>query len=125
MADILVIDDDPQMLVLINHILTRAGHNVTEAANGKIGEELCHKQKFDLAITDILMPVQEGMETIMVFKHNWPHMKIIAVTGGGNTPAGIYLSIADKLGANKLLKKPFHKKELVDAVFELTRMEYV
>lgn len=125
MADVLVIDDDPQMLTLMSHILTRAGHNVTEASNGKIGEELCHKQRFDVAITDILMPVQEGMETIMIFKHNWPRMKVVALTGGGNTPASIYLSIAEKLGANKLLKKPFHKDELVQAVEELTRMECV
>lgn len=124
MADILVIDDDPQMLQLIKLILSRAGHNVTEAENGKVGEELCFDNRYDLVITDILMPVQEGMETIMIMKHNWPAMKIIALTGGGNTPANIYLSIAEKLGANKLMAKPFHNDELVTAVDELTRAQF-
>lgn len=125
MAAILVIDDDPQMLKLLKLVLTKAGHEVTEAENGKIGEELCFQNRYDLAITDILMPVQEGMETIMIMKHNWPGMKIIALTGGGNTPANIYLSIAEKLGANKLMSKPFHNDELVKAVAELTRPQFV
>ena len=116
MADIMVIEDDELMRDMMMLILERQDHKVIGAENGKQAEHLLKQHKVDLVITDILMPVQEGMETIMILKHEYPDVKIIAMTGGGKTNPDIYLKIAKKMGVHRTLKKPFKHKELMEAV---------
>jgi DNA-binding NarL/FixJ family response regulator len=59
--------------------------------------------KFDLIITDIIMPDKEGIETIMELKKENPAIKIVAMSGGGkNKPEG-YLHLAKQLGAMQTL----------------------
>ena len=116
MAEIMVIEDDELMRDMMTIILERQEHQVIGAENGRDAEQLLKEHSVDLVITDILMPVQEGMETIMVLKHYYPDMKIIAMTGGGKTGPDIYLNIAKKLGAEKTLVKPFKHEDLLEAV---------
>ena len=65
------------------------------------------------------MPDQEGLETIMEIKRDYPHIKVLAISGGGKLATGDYLSMAGRLGADFTLRKPFFKQELLDAVQEL------
>ena len=119
MAKILLIEDDHQMRGMLSQMLQLKGHDVWEATDGGIAEEICKKVHFDLVITDIIMPNQEGLETIMVLRHYYPDMKIIAMTGGGEAGPEVYLEVAKKLGAHKLLAKPFLQRELLQAIDEL------
>lgn len=116
MASILVIEDDEFMRDMLVLMLQKKNHTVLGAAHGKEAEALCHQFEFDLVITDILMPVQEGMETIVILKHFFPDIKIIAMTGGGKTSPQIYLEIAKKLGADYTLQKPFRHEEILSAI---------
>jgi DNA-binding response OmpR family regulator len=116
MAKILVIDDEPSILLMIKKMLEKAGHEVEMALNGKEGMQLFEKNKADLLITDIIMPEKEGLETIVEMRKNYPDLKIIAISGGGRISADGYLPGAKLLGANMVFQKPLVQKELLEAV---------
>jgi CheY-like chemotaxis protein len=116
MANILVIDDEPGVRTLVRDTLELMGHTVEEAANGIAGVQKFEEAPFDLVITDIIMPDQEGIETIQRLHQLNPKQKIIAMSGGGRTKTVEFLQIAQKLGADQILKKPFGPSVLRDAV---------
>lgn len=114
--DILIIDDDPAIRRTLRRILERAGHRVVDAADGSAGLRLVRKHGPMLVITDVLMPEVDGIETIQTLRTEFPHMKILAISGGGKAGRGSYLSDAELLGADRTMPKPFTPGELVDAV---------
>ena len=116
MAKILVIDDEPSILLMIKKMLEKAGHEVDMAINGKEGMQIFEKNKADLLITDIIMPEKEGLETIVEMRKNYPDLKIIAISGGGRISADGYLPGAKLLGANMVFQKPLVQKEFLEAV---------
>ncbi|MEA2116492.1 MAG: response regulator [Thermodesulfobacteriota bacterium] len=116
---ILVIDDDEQMLVLLQQAMQWAGFEVMAAENGRKGQQLFEEQPADLIITDLIMPEQEGLETIRSLKQGYPKVKIIAISGGGRIGPEAYLPAAMELGADRIFAKPFDVKELISAVREL------
>jgi CheY-like chemotaxis protein len=119
-AQILIIDDESDIRGLYRRILEQAGHQVEEAPNGNEGLRLCRQLKPDLIVTDIIMPEKEGLETIMELRRDFPLVKVIAISGGGQTMAGsTCLHLAKRLGAAKTLAKPFSKQELLAAVREV------
>lgn len=119
MKRILVIDDDWQMREMMHQALERAGYEVEDAANGKIGMNLHREKPVDLVITDLIMPEKEGIETIRELRKDFPDLKIIAISGGGRASAEGYLSVAKTIGANRTLSKPFDLKNILDTVKEL------
>lgn len=119
MAKILVFDDEPSILLMIKKMLEKAGHEVDIALNGKEGMALFQKHKPDLVITDIIMPEQEGLETIISLRKNYPDLKIIAISGGGRIGPDGYLPGAKLLGANAVFTKPLMQKEFMQAVSDL------
>jgi DNA-binding response OmpR family regulator len=116
---ILVIDDDEQMRVLLDQAMQWAGFEVVTAENGRQGQQLFEEQPADLIITDLIMPEQEGLETIRILKQGYPTVKIIAISGGGRIGPEAYLPAAMELGADRIFAKPFDVKELISAVHEL------
>ena len=121
MAGILVIDDDSDTRALLAETLTSAGHQVVVAADGKEGMEQYRIRPADLVITDLYMPIQEGLETIRGLRRNFLEVAIIAMSGKAG--AGIMLSIARRLGAIEILEKPFHTEELLAAVEKALRLK--
>jgi len=119
MGRILIIDDEPDILLMLKKMLERAGYEVDLASNGEMGMQLFIKQAADLVITDIIMPEKEGLETIREMKQLNPDLKIIAISGGGRLSADSYLETAKIFGANRVFQKPFRQAELVAAVNEL------
>ncbi|MBF0101501.1 MAG: response regulator [Desulfobacterales bacterium] len=119
MARILVIDDELHIREMLAKLLTRHGHEVLTAEDGRQGIQLHSKQPVDLVITDIIMPEVEGMEVIRVFKHNFSTVPIIAISGGGRIEPYTYLKMAEELGATRTFKKPFETKELIQTIKEL------
>jgi DNA-binding response OmpR family regulator len=119
---ILVIEDDPEIRTMICRMLSSEKYDIKEAANGRDALFLLHEQNdFDLAITDILMPEKEGLETILELKRHHRHIRILAMSGGGLGSAQDYLIMAKELGADGTLKKPFIKDELLGAVENILR----
>ncbi len=119
MKRILIIDDEPHILLMVKKMLERAGFEVELAANGAEGLDLFKKVQSDLVITDIIMPEKEGLETIREMKRIQPSLKIIAMSGGGKISADNYLDTAKIFGASRLLEKPFSQKDMLSAVSEL------
>jgi len=119
MKKILIIDDEPHILLMLKKMLERIGYEIDLAANGNEGLELFKKIPSSLVITDIIMPEKEGLETIREMKRISPGLKIIAMSGGGKVSADNYLEIAKIFGASKVIEKPFTQQEMVSAVKEL------
>ncbi len=119
MRRILVIDDDVQFRKMLCQVLERAGYEVVEADNGKKGVKLFRAQPTDLVITDIIMPEQEGIETIRELKRDFPDVKIIAISGGGRIDSKDYLELAGQFGVTRTFGKPLDREEFLAALEEL------
>lgn len=110
---ILVVDDDEAIRKLLERILEAAGYRVSSAANGEEALKLLESERFQAMITDLIMPEQEGIETIRTAKQLYPHLKIIAISGAFG---GQFLRVAELLGASATVRKPFGVKEILQAV---------
>jgi len=124
MSRILVIDDERSIGELLRDYLEKAGYDVQIAVNGDEGMRLFREQPADLIITDIFMPIREGLDTIKELHRDYPGVKIIAMSGGcrvepGNASTMDFLSIAKEFGACATFSKPFHMKDILAAVDKL------
>ena len=116
---ILIADDDDQVRMLLKRVLVKAGYEVQEARNGNEALRIFHTKPVTLLITDLIMPDKEGIETIQEFRRNNSPVKIIAMSGGGRLDQNMYLSMAKKIGADRVLSKPFMPQDLLAVVQEL------
>ncbi|MBU0728145.1 MAG: response regulator [Proteobacteria bacterium] len=119
MAQILIIEDDPQLRDVLRQHMEYDGHHVFDAANGAHGLDTYNAQKIDLVITDIFMPDKEGIETIIELREKSQKVKIIAMSGGGRLESVDYLILAQNLGANRIFNKPFKWADMRLAINEL------
>jgi len=119
MAFILVIDDDLQLRATAVAILSGAKHEVLDIGDGSAAIKISRARPPDIVLTDIIMPEQDGIETILHFRKLMPDVKIIAMSGGGLIGTPDFLRIARKLGAHFALRKPFRATELISAVDSL------
>ena len=115
MKRILIVDDNLMMRKLIRNIFLNEEFEIVEAENGSEGLEIAKNHDIDLVITDIIMPVMEGLELIMHLKRDFPGIKIIAISGG----KPYYLYMAKKLGIEKIFTKPLDLHQFLDAVKKL------
>ena len=107
MIKILVIDDDATIRGIVRTALERHGCVVAEAKDGRDGIKQIKAEPPALALIDLIMPEQEGMETIQKLRRDFPAIKIIAISGGGQMGKDDLLYVAKKLGADGCLAKPF------------------
>lgn len=119
MAHILVIDDEQGMREAMQKILTRAGHQVSLASNGREGLAHVTISPPDLVVTDVFMPEKDGIETTIALRKSYPQMKIIAISGGGRSSNFDFLEIAKKMGADAVLQKPLRMADLLEQVTRL------
>jgi CheY-like chemotaxis protein len=113
MTKILVIDDNTVVRTTIAQILEDEGYDVLSAEDGLRGMAVFHKEQPDLIITDIIMPEQEGIQTIAEILKTKPDAKIIAISGGGRIGNTDFLRMAQALGAIAAIAKPFDPDELL------------
>jgi two-component system chemotaxis response regulator CheY len=129
MPTVLVIDDEPEVRDSVRQVLGRAGFQVTTADNGVSGLQQFFDHPADVVVVDIIMPRSNGIEVIREIRSRYPGARIIAITGGGNFgPFGYkpgtvvtdaYLVLATESGADAVMTKPFHRKELISLVRSL------
>ena len=115
MGCILVMDDDRETRLGLRKALEQEGHQVIEAKDGREGVELCRGHSVELVISDILMPDQDGLETIRLLHADHPEVRVIAVSGD----APEYLEAAEEFGADRTFTKPFKLAEVVQAASQL------
>ncbi len=116
MARILIIDDNAQLREMLNLMLAQAGHEVAEAGSGEMGVKLYRETPADLVIVDILMPEKGGLETIVELKRDFPNAKLIGISGGFQKKTDENHTLAELLGVERTLSKPFASEELLKAV---------
>jgi len=116
MARILIIEADARLRQNLCESLIAANYEVATAPHGKAALLQMRYWKADLVITDMLIPEMDGVETINALRREHPGVRIIAVSGGGLSPAGTYLRLATALGAQRTLAKPFTRSEMLAVV---------
>jgi DNA-binding response OmpR family regulator len=117
MPKILVVEDDPQLRAMLVQMLTLQHFQVTEAADGESGILAFREFDPDLVISDLIMPLKDGIMMIQELLTEKPNLKIIAMSGG-STGNAAWLPIARRAGAMQIVKKPFGTKELLAKVNE-------
>lgn len=110
MLRILIVDDEPTILNLLNKILIGQGYDATPASNGEKALQLLQTEKFDLMISDINMTPINGMELLRKASESWPDMGVIMLTAYGTVSTAVE---AMKEGAFDYITKPFKLDELV------------
>jgi DNA-binding response OmpR family regulator len=115
-SGILIIDDDVTVRDLLRRALGDSGYQVMEAADGRVGLELCRQHRPDLVITDVFMPEQDGLEILQALRTSDYKPKILAISGSGAGGSVDFLKVASRLGADDVLRKPFTAAALLAAV---------
>jgi len=118
MARILAVDDSPVMRQMVKATLAEAGHTVSQAANGEEALRIAAAQVFDMVITDLNMPVMDGLALIRSLRQlpAYSSMPMIALT----TEATAEIKRAGReAGATAWVVKPFNPQRLIAAVAEL------
>jgi DNA-binding NtrC family response regulator len=112
---ILVADDEARLRTEIRDILTAQGHEVFEASDGREAESVLAIQQVDLVVLDLVMPVQDGLETITHLKALHPGLRIVA----SEQPSSLMLlECAALMGAHATLEKPFTAETVAAAVLK-------
>jgi len=119
MSRILIIDDDDTIRDVLVEYFDSMGYDVMEATNGRVALEKQMENPADLVITDLIMPEENGLETILELQNRYPYLKIIAMTGSGHFGALEDLKTASFMGAHRTFSKPFHLEDMLQAVEEL------
>jgi len=118
-TEILLIDDMAGVRRAVVAMLKRAGHTVTATESGSEGLAMLKTRRFDLVVTDMLMPGTDGADVLSYLETLPNRPRVIAISGGG---AGLSAEGALRLArikADAFLEKPFDSDELLAAVDKL------
>ena len=126
LARLLIVDDEPDVRAAMRRVLERAGYTVRVAANAEQALDELRAETVELMITDMIMPKENGAALIGSVKGQFPAVRIVAISGGGNFwPDGYkreaittsaYLAAASSAGADGVLAKPFEILELLEVI---------
>ena len=110
---ILVVDDEEMMRNLLSKILNREGCNAMIATSGEEALEVLKKERIDLVITDVKMPVMDGFELLKNIKKDYPQIGTVVMTAFGDA-----YTVRDALllGADEYITKPFKSFEIMMVV---------
>ena len=123
MRRVLIVEDDPAMSEYIAEILGRAGFQVSAARNGAAGLKAIQSSPPDVAILDIFMPEKDGLEVLVELRQTCSRLQVVITSGKQHLLSGSSLSLAQQLGANATLPKPFTPKELLETICRLVGVE--
>jgi DNA-binding NtrC family response regulator len=117
--NIVVVEDDVWLLDILKIVLSRQGFEVRAVSNGHEAIQMLEEKPAELVITDIFMEEMNGMDVVRIVKKQFPKTKIIAMSGGSPVVMMDSLSVAKKLGADRVLQKPADIPSLLNVVEEL------
>jgi len=122
---ILLVEDDPDIHELVIRLVQRKDGVITTVNNGREASEMLNTETYDLIITDLNMPVMNGIEFMNAFKQRvrrsmWSDAPIIVLTGASEQ---VHVERCVQAGACKHLSKPFNPKQLYEAIFDVLRNE--
>jgi len=106
-----VVDDEPDLLFMLRRILTRAGHEITQADNGAVALASVRQSPPDLVVTDIMMPVMNGVELIRALRSDPATAAIPVLSVSGDSHLAV--------DADAVLAKPYRHAELLEVAERL------
>ncbi len=112
---VLVVEDDPAVLSIVNRALTRAGHAVITAGNAAEGLRIFDlvRPTFDLVVSDVILPDRPGPMMVASLRKRSPHLAVVYMSGYGEESLG--LGDGEEI---TFLHKPFAPRQLLQAVQE-------
>jgi CheY-like chemotaxis protein len=115
MANILIVEDDPNNQRMLSYTLRKAGHEVRIAANGELGLRELETDQPDLVMLDVAMPVMDGLTMLRkVRMHPAFHLiPVIILTASGDDQERL---ITEELGVSGFLTKPSSSRTILDLV---------
>lgn len=116
MANILLVEDDELGRYAIAKVLRKAGYVVAEAVDGEGAMQSIKKNLPDILITDVVLPNYDGLSLLADVRKMSASLPILVISGGGSNYGTDYLTFAEGLGANAVLKKPFLNSDLLNKV---------
>lgn len=119
MSRVLIIDDEASLRRLLRIMLERAGHTVLDAPDGREGMALWHREPTDVVVTDLFMPIRDGIHVLLGMKHVARKPKIIVMSGGGERGLLDWRADALALGADRVLVKPFDQGLFLATIHEV------
>ena len=121
---ILLVDDDEMILELLSSVLKKEGYEAHVSCDAGSAMALLNENgHYDLVITDIIMPGEDGTKLAQRIKEKEPTIPVVAITGGVENAAGDYQHLADMF-TDGSLSKPFKPEELLAEVNRLTATEH-
>lgn len=112
-AKVLVIDDEPVILKSCDKILSEEGYEIQAVQTGAEGLQKLAEEKFDIVLTDLMMPEISGMDILKRIMESSLDIIVIMITGYSTVQTAVE---AMRLGAYDYIPKPFTPEELVEAV---------
>ncbi|CAN5145573.1 response regulator [soil metagenome] len=119
MARILLAEDDTSMREYLQRALQRVGYDVESVGCGTEAIPLLEKDRYDLLLTDIVMPEMDGIELAQKASEIDPEIRVMFITGF----AAVALQSGRAAPEAKMLSKPFHLKDLVAEVDRIFQTE--
>lgn len=115
MAEILIVDDDPNNVRVLQYTLRKAGYNVQSAPNGQRGLEMLNQSHFQLLILDLSMPVMDGLSLLTCLRADaqYSSLPVIVLTASGDDHDLVAVS---QLGVHIFLTKPSSSFTLLEQV---------
>jgi two-component system alkaline phosphatase synthesis response regulator PhoP len=121
MARVLVIDDEPDILLLCRVNLEHAGHETIEATDGERGLALLREQRPDAVVLDLMLPTIDGFDVLRTLELERAIMDVpivVLTAKAGELDRRMSLEI----GADEFIPKPFSPESLLDVLDELMAM---
>jgi DNA-binding response OmpR family regulator len=115
-VNILLVEDDELGRYAIAKVLRKAGHVVVETVDGEGAMQAIKKKLPDILITDVVLPNYDGLSLLADVRKISASLPILVISGGGSNFGTDYLTFAEGLGANAVLKKPFLNSDLLNKV---------
>ena len=113
MKRVLVVDDEPMIVSLLSTVLREKGWDVTEAWSGTDGIDQLDRGRFDVILTDLVMPGDSGIDLLRAAKEIHPDVEVILMTGYATADTAIE---AMRNGAYHYIMKPLKTEEVVNLV---------
>lgn len=115
---ILVVDDEPNIVLSLEFLMKQAGFQVRTASDGEAGLAAISAEPPDLVLLDVMMPRKNGYEVCQAIRANpdWKAIRIIMLTAKGRE---VEREKGLALGADDYITKPFSTQEVVERVREL------
>jgi DNA-binding response OmpR family regulator len=108
-SSVLIVDDDESIRIILAEVLAKEGYDIAEAETGEEALEMLRQRDFDVVLTDLMMPVTDGMELLTIIRKLKPETRVIMITAFATIESAVE---AMRKGASDYIAKPFDAEDV-------------